>query len=67
MLTGGSYLRVNWVAFGEDLLFWFAVSIAAVEGVSHVAVPYVMRVLKLRREKRRTTVTSTFGFVESPQ
>ena len=58
---------IVWGAFFEDLAFWLALPIAAMELSAHVAAPYVMRVLKLRREERRTKVTSAFGFVETPQ
>jgi hypothetical protein len=56
---------VAWGAFYEDLLFWLALPVATIEISAH-SVPYIMRVLKLRREKRKTTVTSAFGFVETP-
>jgi hypothetical protein len=43
---------VGWSAFYEDLAFWLVLPIAALELSGHVAVPYFMRMLKLRREKR---------------
>jgi len=57
---------VIWSAFYEDLLFWLALPVATVEISAH-SVPYIMRVLKLRQEKQRTTVTSAFGFVKTPE
>jgi hypothetical protein len=57
---------VIWSAFYTDLLFWLALPIAATELSAHVAIPYLVRTLKLRREKLRTTVAA-FGFVETPQ
>lgn len=58
---------VAWGAFFEDLAFWLSIPIVAIELSAHVGVPYIMRVLKLRREKRRTTATSAYGFFETPK
>ena len=50
---------VYWTNFGLDLAFWLAVSLAAVEGSFHIAIPYVRRKVVTRRMERNMPPTST--------
>ena len=63
-IQAGEVVLLNLLA---DLAVSFAIPIATVELSAHVAIPYFERALKIRREKRRTTATAAFGFVEAPQ
>src|ERR1700733_5233200 len=56
--TGSGGPLVNWFAVANDLVFWFAISLTAVELSFHVAVPYVKRGVMIHRAKRRSVSTS---------
>jgi hypothetical protein len=58
---------VAWSAFYLDLAFWLALPIAAIQFSARIAVPYVIRFLKIRREKRGVASASVYGFLESPE
>lgn len=60
-------ITVAWGALFEDLALWLSVPIVVIELSAHVGFPYITRVLELRREKRRTTSTTTTGFYETPR
>jgi hypothetical protein len=47
---------VDWFAFGVDLVFWSALTIAVLEASSRFAFPYVMH--RLRSARLRHSVTS---------
>lgn len=51
-------VEMNWTFFYEDLLFWVATSISAVELGSHLALPMLqrLRVRYLRRERMVSNV-----------
>jgi len=61
LMTGGVsifgvYLgSVSWVAFCEDLLFWVGASLAAVEGLYHVALHYFAR--RMRTPQKATPLS----------
>jgi hypothetical protein len=61
----GTYLIMNWTGFAEDLLFWLGLSIIAVEGSSHIAVPYVLRKLKIQRVRRNTGQTTALELIQN--
>lgn len=61
-----SLSAINWLSFGEDLIFWLALSVAAVEGASHIAVPYLKRKLEIRRSRQTISSTHAIGRIQTP-
>jgi hypothetical protein len=51
-VLSASPLFVNWFALGVDFVFWLALSLAVVEGLSHNPVPYVKKKLKILRSRQ---------------
>ena len=65
-MFGVFFGTINWLAFGEDLVFWFALSLAVVEGSSHVAVPYLKRKLEVRRSRQITSSALATDQIQTP-
>ena len=61
-----SLSAINWLSFGEDLVFWLALSVAAVETTSRIAVPYLKRKLEIRRSRQTTGSTHAIGRIQTP-
>jgi hypothetical protein len=65
VLGGPLVSGVYWFYLGLDLAFWLALSLAAIEGSFHVAIPYVRRKLMIRRTKRSAVPTSA-NIIQTP-
>ena len=63
---GVCLFRTFYTSFAEDLVFWVALSLTAVEVSSHTAIPYVRRKLKIRHAKQSTVPAASTDLIQSP-
>jgi hypothetical protein len=64
--TGFGPMLVNWYAVVNDLVFWLAISLTAVELSSHVVLPYVRRELRVSVAKKSTAPTPNTNLMQNP-